>query len=443
MKYIDRIKRLNCKLPRNREFVLYWMQQSQRINYNHALNISIKIANKRRIPLVVLFVLNKDFPHANLRHFTFMVQGLKELEDNFRDREITFIIEEGEFQEVLPAYAKKSVMLITDRGYLSFQRDIRENIAKRVDLAMYQVESDIVVPVEIASDKEEYMARTIRKKINKLREFFLTPLRPEEYKMGFYKKVPYFNFESFLDKLDTTVKPSIDFVGGYSQALKRLDFFLEDLLENYDQTNKSLVESNFSKLSPYLHFGQISPLEIAVRVLNSDARDEAKEAFLEQLIVRRELAINFCYYNTSYKDLLSFLPKWASQSLLNHVDDSREFIYSIKDLEEAKTHDHAWNACQKQLTKTGYMENYMRMYWGKKVIEWTLHPQEAYEILIYLNDKYELDGRDANGYTGVAWCFGKHDTAWKERPIFGKTRYMNFKGLKRKFDIQAYINKWL
>jgi len=248
------------------------------------------------------------------------------------------------------------------------------------------------------------------------------------------------DIDNLLNQLDisNSVTKSNYFAGGYQHAKKRLHHFIEEKLPTYFEFSSAPSKENSSDLSPYLHFGQISPLEIALEVLHT--RPAYSEKFLEQLFIRRELSINFVHYNAKY-DSLQALPAWSRKTLQEHESDKREFMYSKMELENAATHDEYWNAAQLEMVITGKMHNYMRMYWGKKVIEWTNSPEEAHQILVYLNNKYELDGRDANGYTGIAWCFGKHDQGWKERPIFGKIRYMNANGLKRKFDMKKYVDR--
>jgi deoxyribodipyrimidine photo-lyase len=196
-----------------------------------------------------------------------------------------------------------------------------------------------------------------------------------------------------------------------------------------------------SDISPYLHFGQISPLYVALEVANAaGVRKEAREAYLEQLIVRRELSMNFVNFNDHY-DSYDCIPSWAKRTLAEHESDRRQYEYSVEELEQGRTHDPYWNAAQREMVDSGKMHNYMRMYWGKKIIEWTPKPEDAFRAALYLNNKYELDGRDPNGFTGVAWCFGKHDRPWQERKVFGKVRYMNAEGLRRKFDMDAYLRK--
>lgn len=246
---------------------------------------------------------------------------------------------------------------------------------------------------------------------------------------------------SLADDILPKEKFSLDgnFIGGEEEAIKRLNFFIKNNLKNY---SKSSPENSFSsRLSPYLHFGQISPTYIYNKIIRVKGFKEQKENFLEQLLIRRELSFNFVYYNKNYNKWEGITYPWAYNSLFLHKDDKREYIYTKNELENSKTHDLFWNAAQKEMVYTGFMNSYMRMYWAKKIIEWTLSPKEAYKIIIYFNNKYLYDGRDPNSYAGVAWCFGKHDRAWKERNIFGKIRYMNENGLKRKFNMDIYLKK--
>jgi deoxyribodipyrimidine photo-lyase len=238
--------------------------------------------------------------------------------------------------------------------------------------------------------------------------------------------------------IDRTVQPVTGYVGGASQALARLKDFLEHKLDHFTDLRNDPSQDFCSGLSPYLHFGQISPLTMALQVRATDS--PGKDALIEELIVRRELAFNFVHYNPRY-DQYDGLAPWALRTLNFHAKDHREFLYTPEQFEQADTHDPYWNAAQREMVVTGRMHGYMRMYWGKKILEWSKTPKEAFDTALYLNNKYELDGRDPNGYAGVAWCFGQHDRAWGERPVYGKVRYMNANGLKRKFNIEAYVAK--
>jgi deoxyribodipyrimidine photo-lyase len=241
-------------------------------------------------------------------------------------------------------------------------------------------------------------------------------------------------------KLDRSVVPSAYFRGGTEEGLKRLKSFINGGLSHYvDNRNQPELDGT-SRLSPYLHFGHLGPLTVALAVSKAKAPQAAKDAYLEQLIVRRELAINFVKFNPDY---LSFecAPAWAHKTLAQHARDPRK-TYSESQLERAQTHDPLWNACQREMVVTGWMHNYMRMYWAKKILEWSKSPMQAYHTAVYLNDKYELDGRDPNGYAGIAWAIvGKHDRPWFERPIFGHIRYMSLESTSKKFDSKRYIRQ--
>lgn len=239
--------------------------------------------------------------------------------------------------------------------------------------------------------------------------------------------------------LDQSVGPVLYFRGGWSEAQRRLGRFLSDHLAGYREQRNEPAARASSTLSPYLHFGQIAPVEIALAARSAtNGADDDRSAFLEELIVRRELAINFVHYEADYDSYRS-LPDWAQNTLADHRNDKRSPCYSHHQLEAAETHDPYWNAAMQEMRLTGYMQSYMRMYWGKKILEWSETPEDAYRTMLALNNRYFLDGRDANSFANVAWCFGLHDRPWPERPIFGKVRYMNATGLHRKFDMVAYL----
>lgn len=440
----SRIKILNRQTRNDRDYVLYWMQASQRTEFNHALEYAIEAANKLQKPLLVFFALTDAFPEANVRHYQFMLQGLREVARSLELRGIKFIIQHESPELAVPKLAKRADLVVTDRGYLKIQRFWREQIANQIECPLIQVESDVVVPIEIASQKEQYAAATIRPRILRLVHDYLVPLVESmpiiptpTYDI---KTLNLERIEPILEMLavDRSVTMVDDYKGGTSVAKELLEFFLDSRLAKYDELRNDPSLNYTSHMSPYLHFGQISPVYIALKVMERQSLGE--EAYLEELIVRRELSMNFVYFN-QYYDSFDCLHEWAQRTLLEHAGDRRDYVYESSEFEQALTHDPYWNAAQNELRYTGKMHGYMRMYWGKKILEWTKRPQDAIKIALYLNNKYELDGRDPNGYTGVAWCFGKHDRAWVERKIFGKIRYMNANGLKRKFDIDAYVRK--
>ncbi len=442
-----RIAVLNGQPARAGHYVLYWMQQAQRVSQNHALEYAIEQANLLKLPVVIGFGLMDDYPDANLRHYAFMLQGLKATKHAATQRGICMVIRRGNPPTIAADLAREAAIVVCDRGYLLHQRRWRDQLADALPVRLVQIESDVVVPVEQASQKAEYAARTIRPKIAKLIKGHLVPLEQQtpirdSLSLNIKDDLDISDIEGALAelKLDRSVPPSRRFVGGTDQAQGLLAEFLKKTLRGYATIRNEPSESICSHLSPYLHFGQISPLEIALAVMNADVPDLDKTAFLEQLIIRRELSCNYVQFTPQYWTY-DALPAWARRSLENHAKDRREALYTREQLESAQTTDPYWNAAMREMIHTGYMHNYMRMYWGKCVIGWKRHPREAFDDLLYLNNRYLLDGRDANGYAGVGWCFGLHDRPWTNRPIFGQIRYMNAAGLRRKFDMEAYVKQ--
>jgi deoxyribodipyrimidine photo-lyase len=444
----SRIQYLNRLDVQKGNHVLYWMQQSQRAQYNHALEYAIQQANRLDQGILVGFGLTDNYPEANLRHYTFMLEGLKETQASLVKRGIKMVVRKGQPAEIVLALGRNASMIVCDRGYLKHQKKWRTRVARQADCRVVQVESDVVVPVEVVSEKAEYAARTIRPKIHRnLETYFeeLKPTRPKHNSLKFtIKGIDLSDTGKILKKmkLDRDVAPvSALFKGGTSQAVKRFDEFVRRRLKHYDRHSNQPQTDDVSHMSPYLHFGQISPLYLALRIQRADrAPQEAKDAFIEELIVRRELAMNFVNYTKGY-DAFDCIPQWAQKTLSQHQKDKRDHLYTRRQLEAAETHDEYWNAAMREMKYTGFMHNYMRMYWGKKILEWSQTPQKAFRTTLAINNKFFIDGRDPNSYTGVAWIYGVHDRAWTERPIFGKTRYMAASGLERKCDIQAYVKK--
>jgi len=440
----ERIRFLNDRPVRRGGYVLYWMQASQREHYNHALEYAVGEANRLKLPVVVYFGLTDRFPEANARHYTFMLEGLRKTGESLRKRGLRLVVRRISPEEGAVALSAEASLAVVDRGYLRIQRQWRTRAAERMRCPLIQVESDVVVPVESASPREEYSAATLRPKIHRRLNEFLTPLRRQAVRhpstdldLGSIDADDIDAAVSRL-KIDHQVAPSRHHAGGTGRARRRFERFISGHLDHFaDRRNDPSVD-RLSGMSPYLHFGQISPLYLALQV--SRTSSPGKEAFLEELIVRRELSMNFVLYNRDY-DRYQGLPGWARKTLQAHRQDPRPALYSPSALEAAETHDPYWNAAQKEMLLTGKMHGYMRMYWGKKILEWSRSPRRAFQTVLYLNNTYELDGRDPNGFAGVAWCFGKHDRPWGERAVFGNIRYMNDRGLRRKFDIDGYVRR--
>jgi len=438
----ERVRFLNDATVRTGDYVLYWMQASHRTEENPALRYAVERADRAHLPLVVYFGLWQTYPEANLRHFRFMLEGLTEVARSLESLGITFVLRVEPPDEGVLALAKHAAIVVVDRGYLRLQQSWYHVVSKQCPCALVQVEGNVVVPVEVASQKEEYSAATFRRKVTYQADRFLHPVgtvSPERSSPT--PDIPTLAGETpdaILVQLtiDRSVPALGMYTGGSSEADRRFMQFLDTRLDGYADNRNDPGGEGGSDMSPYLHFGQVSPVTLAL--LAQEQGGAGMPAFLEQLIVRRELAVNFVRYNDHYDSFLS-LPAWAQKTLALHRGDPREYGYSLSELELAATHDPYWNAAMQEVKTTGTMQGYMRMYWGKKILEWNNTPEDAYAATLYLNNKYELDGRDPNGYAGVAWCFGKHDRPWGERPIFGMVRYMNAKGLSRKFDMDRYL----
>jgi deoxyribodipyrimidine photo-lyase len=444
----DRIQLLNRLDICNGNYVLYWMQQSQRAEFNHALEYALEQGNRIGQSVLVAFGLMNDYPQANLRHYTFMLEGLKETQASLAARGIKMVVQIGEPADVALALGRRASLIVCDCGYLRHQKEWRAQVARKAACRAVQVETDVVVPVEVVSGKAEYAARTIRPKILKhldsyLIEFKTTPVKHTSLDLRIYG-LDLKNLSNIVDKLkiDRSLGPATRFfTGGTSRAKKRFKDFIRRHLTGYVENSNQPQTDDISHMSMYLHFGQISPLYLALRIQRADPKlAEARDAFLEQLIIRRELAANFVNYTPNY-DAYDCIPGWARQTLSNHQKDKRGIEYSRRQLEAADTHDAYWNAAMREMKYTGFMHNYMRMYWGKKILQWSSTPPEAFQTTLAINDKYFIDGRDPNSYAGVAWIYGVHDRAWPERPIFGKIRYMAASGLERKCDMGAYLKK--
>ena len=424
--------------------VLYWMSRDQRVNDNWALLFAQELALERKVSLGVVFSLAPSFLNATLRQYGFMLKGLQEVENHLAELNIPFFLLIGSPEQELPAFLVKHHIggLVTDFDPLRIKQQWKKEVAAHIKSRIYEVDGRNIVPCWEASSKKEYAAYTLRPKIHRaLPEFLKDFPLAQKHPFPWPKKVKKTNWDEaeISLKIDRSV-PEIDWLlPGEKAAAATLDRFLTKKLSAYASRRNDPTEDGVSNLSPYLHFGQISAQRVALQLKKKKVNKESKDGFLEELIVRRELSDNFCFYNPDYDRFAGF-PEWAQKTLNEHRGDKREYLYSLEHFEDGKTHDDLWNAAQMEMVHRGKMHGYLRMYWAKKILEWTGSPEEALEVAILLNDKYELDGRDTNGYVGIAWSVGGvHDRAWKERPIFGKIRYMSYGGCKAKFDVNSYI----
>ena len=443
-----RVHLLDPRPTRRGDYVLYWMQQSQRGEDNHALEYAIQQANDLGLPVVVAFGMMDGYPEANVRHYHFMLQGLQDVEAALARRGILFVLRHGNPDQVALDLAADAALVVCDRGYLRHQKAWRRRVAEEAGRRVVEVETDVVVPVATVSTKREYAARTLRPRFHRhfadfLADLATTPADHPSLDLGI-EGLDLSDVDALLARLDLddSVPPVPLFTGGTRAAKRTFLDFLDQHMGHYDELRNQPQTDAVSHMSKYLHFGQVSPLWLALHVDGAeDAPQGDRDSYLEELLVRRELAMNFVHYAEDDYDSFDTLPDWAKKTLAEHADDEREHVYSEQQLADSETHDPYWNAAMREMRHTGFMHNYMRMYWGKKILEWTEHPEQAFEVALRLNNRYFIDGRDANSYCGVAWCFGLHDRAWTERPVFGKVRYMNANGLKRKADPEAYVEK--
>jgi deoxyribodipyrimidine photo-lyase len=428
--------------------VIYWMSRDQRTRDNWALLYAQHQALQAKTPLVVVFCLVPQFLGAIRRQYEFMLLGLREVERDLAGKRIAFQLLSGHPEAILPEFIEsvQAGCLVTDFDPLQIKRLWKAQVARAIEIPFYEVDAHNIVPCWVASPKQEYGAYTLRPKIQRLLPDYLE-------RFPVLKRHPFFWKEKGVEtdwsrailslKPDPGTVPGKEFPAGEKAAQKVLKAFAGKGLASYAVDRNDPLRDGQSNLSPYLHFGQIAAQRVAQEIQGSDAPADSKKAFLEELIVRRELSDNFCFYNPRY-DRVDGFPAWACTTLDRHRRDPRDYLYTPEQLERAETHDDLWNAAQLEMVGTGKMHGYLRMYWAKKILEWTKSPEEALETAIALNDRYELDGRDPNGYTGIAWSLGGvHDRAWGERKVFGKIRTMTYNGCKSKFDVQAYIQKHL
>jgi len=450
----ERVSKFNSASDRpNAEYVLYWAQMNRRVDANHALIYAVELANKYRLPVLYYEGLTCTYPYANDRLHTFILEGVPETAKRLKRAGIGYVFylrkTTASRNDVLYELAREAAAVVTDDYPTFIARKHNARVPDKLDVAYYAVDSSCVVPMSLIRTRQ-YGAYTIRPRIKRVLSKYMTPPDELRLKKRFTGTIPSFHTvveEKHIAKLvasceiDHSISPSFAFAGGRRAAEKLLDHFLNDNLRQYGGTRNEPSKHTTSHMSPYLHFGQISSLEIALTV-NTYAHEHKliAEEYLEELIVRRELSFNYARFVQDPGSLKN-LPNWCQQTMNQHARDKRDPSYSYKQLENAETYDELWNATQKEMLLRGKIHGYYRMYWGKKIIEWSRHYQEAADTMIEIHDRFALDGRDPNTYANILWCFGLHDRAWGERPIFGKLRYMSLEGLQRKTDTKAYIDE--
>jgi deoxyribodipyrimidine photo-lyase len=423
--------------------VVYWMSRDQRMGDNWALLWAQQEALIHQKGLLVVFCMVANYPGATLRHYGFMRKGLEELQEKLNQCNIGFRMLEQSPESILPHFLETidAHLLVSDFDPLRIKQQWKKMLIASLNVPLYEVDTHNIVPAWIISTKKEFAAYTLRPKIKRVLDDYLTDIPAVQHHPFNWNNAPLVVPEALCKESiasQTTEAYSWVKAGEAAASMAALDF-VQQRLENYPEARNNPLLGGQSGLSPYLHFGQLSPQRLAWIVSRSGLPAETKEAFLEELVVRRELADNFCYYESAYDRFAGF-PDWARKTLDQHRHDKRAYVYSLAELENGNTHEILWNACQQDLVQSGKLHGFLRMYWAKKILEWTPDPESALEYAITLNDRYSLDGRDPNGYTGIAWSLGGvHDRAWRERSVFGKVRYMNEAGCRRKFDVERYI----
>ncbi|MDC7125262.1 MAG: deoxyribodipyrimidine photo-lyase [Spirochaetales bacterium] len=448
----ERLYSLNRSKVVSGRAVIYWMSREQRIDDNWAFIHSVELAASQGVPVEIVFTLSPLLFGSSSRVMLFMLEGLKEVEARASELRISFTVLYGdEPWKLVKAYAisRFATVVLCDffplRNHLSQQLRLAEHLS----IPVIEVDSHNIVPCRFVSDKQEYGAYTLRGKISRLIKDFLIPIPDvgdllSRFSLPFSGQVEANDWPSIFDEynVDESFFPVKKIHSGYSGGITLLEDFISSKLQDYAENRNNPNRDAQSNLSFHLHFGQISPQLAALSAVRFLGELDLKGGFLDEIIVRRELADNFCLYNQNYDNFNGF-PEWAKHSLKLHSTDVRSYVYDFDEFDQAKTHEALWNAAQNQLKKSGRIYGYLRMYWAKKILEWSKDPESAMRIAVGLNDKYAIDGNDPNGYAGCSWAIGGvHDRGWVERPVFGKIRYMNLNGCRRKFNVNEYVDRW-
>jgi len=465
------------------DYVVYWMIANRRLSWNFALDHAIELAKRHKKPLLIFEPLRARYRWASDRLHDFVISGMRDHAATLQGSPIGYYpyVEPapGVGTPLLHVLAKSACCVVTDDYPCFFLPHMIAAVKDRLPVRMQQVDSNGVMPMRLA-DRTFTIAHSYRRWMQKniLNVILDTPnprplvnVRLPRFP-GVDDKVlrrwPVADLVNLLDRgglaaipIDHGVIPTLATPGGSAEGNRRLDQFLSTRLTAYNDDRNHPDETATSGLSPYLHFGQISAHEIITRLLDQEnwTPDQASppngknngfwnasppaEAFLDQMLTWREMGFNMSHREPETYDRYESLPDWAIKTLDKHASDKRPVTYTLDEFETARTHDDLWNAAQRQLVGTGIMHNYMRMLWGKKILHWTRSPREAVDVLIELNNKYALDGRDPNSYSGIFWTLGRYDRAWgPTRPVFGNIRYMTSDSTRKKLRLKAYLRRF-
>ncbi|MGK2856863.1 MAG: deoxyribodipyrimidine photolyase [Thermoanaerobaculia bacterium] len=445
----DRVEHIGGANAGDGEYVLYWAQSARRLRSNLALDYAIHRANEEELPVVVYESIRTDYPGANDRIHSFVLEGVAANHRDALKRGLRYLFflprTRDEARGALKRLAGRARLVVTDEFPTSTLREQTRSFAASSPCPVVTVDGNGILPMRVFG-KEQYMAKQLRDRAFRLFEERWGDVPELETKYRPFAgdlDLPNYNgahprANTASCSIDHSVAP-VPVRGGRDEGLKRLDIFIRQRLEGYaDLRNRE--SDRTSELSPFLHFGYLSAHEVARRALLAPAPAEDVNAFLEQLVIRRELSFNLCFYRDDYASL-ACLPDWAKKTLAAHADDRRHPIYPADQLELGETDDEVWNLAQRGLLRLGTIHGYLRMLWGKKILEWARTPDEAHAFMIAMHDKYAIDGRDPNTHAGILWCFGKHDRPWFERPIFGTVRYLASESTRKKVDLAAYARK--
>ena len=444
------------RLQPDGQYVLYWMQSTQRFEDNWALRYATFEADRVGKPLLIHHGIDPTTPHACDRFHTFVLQGAQELARRAARLGLTYRFalrrRRSDDRRVVDRLAQRAALVVTDLFPTAGVAERSQRLAERVNCRVVAVDS-VGIVAAAAFHREEYAARTIRPKLARLVDHSLEPVDDRPPKRALPPSLLDSLEVDWLDvercdvaaevarcEIDHEVAP-VGARGGLRAARARLAAFVADGLREYAERRKNPSDDGgSSRLSPYLHYGMISPHEV-VRTVRASASAEASEAFLNEMLTWRELSLNFCLRNPQHASLVA-LPDWVHRSMRAHARDDREVVYSLEELERGATHDPIWNAGQRELLETGQMHNVVRMLWGKAVITWAPSYEDALAWLLHLNNKYALDGRDPNSYAGIQWCFGKFDRPFAARPVWGTIRPMSLERAQTKYQMGDYLARW-